>query len=73
MKIFGRQWPLVWWTTYDRAITENHSLKRHLVETQRELAKHKLLLARLAAADEETERVFEQARGSARARKEPTE
>ncbi len=69
MKLFGRQWPLVWWSTYDHVVTENHSLKRHLVETQKELAKHRLLLARLSAADEETENAFERVRQGIRSAK----
>ena len=70
MKIFGHQWSLVWWKTYDHVVTENGSLRRHLLETQRELAKHKLLLARLGNADEETTKAFERARESARGSKE---
>lgn len=62
MKLFGYQWPLVLWSTYDRAVTESNSLKRHLVETQKELAKHRLLLGRLADADEATEKAFARAR-----------
>ena len=69
MKLFGWQWPLVWWTTYDRLVSENNSLKRHLLETQRELARHRLLLGRLASADEETEKAFERARESIRSSK----
>lgn len=66
MKLLGYQWPLVLWTTHDRVVTENGSLKRHLVETQRELAKHRLLLGRLASADEETEKAFARAREAAK-------
>lgn len=66
MKLFGRQFPLVLWSTYDRVVTENGSLRRHLVETQKELAKHRLLLARLADADEATEKAFARAREAAK-------
>lgn len=71
MKILGYQWPLVLWSTYDHVVTENGSLKRHLVETQKELAKHRLLLGRLADADEQTTKAFERARESARGSKKP--
>lgn len=67
MKLFGYQWPLVLWSTHDRVVTENHSLKRHLLETQKELARHRLLLGRLADADKATEEAFARARASVRA------
>lgn len=66
MKIFGFQWPIVLWRSYDHLVTENNSLKRHLVETQKELARHRLLLGRLASADQATEEAFARARKAAR-------
>ena len=63
MKLFGRQWPLVLWSTYDRVVTENGSLKRHLLETQKELLKHRRLLADLRNADHETEQAVARAMG----------
>jgi hypothetical protein len=67
MKLFGYRWPLVLWSTYDHLVTENNSLKRHLVETQKELLKHRLLLGRLADADKETEEAFARAKEASRA------
>lgn len=69
MKILSYQWPLVLWATHDRVVTENHSLKRHLLETQRELAKHRLLLGRLGDADQATEQAFARARDAAKGAK----
>ncbi len=57
------QWPLVLRSTHERLQTENWSLKQHLVETQRELMKHRRLLADLANADKATEDAFARARG----------
>lgn len=56
------RWPLVRRSTYERLQTENWSLKQHLVETQRELMKHRRLLIDLGNADEATEKAFARAR-----------